>query len=133
MIRVSTLIPVYKNATTVAHAIDSALSQKFEAEEIIVVDDGSIDVTPHVLEGYIPKIKVINQTKRGKSAARKATVAVAKGDYVAFLDAADEWLPHKLARIVPVLDPDPGCVLAYSDLTGVDGEGSPLRHLTSDG
>jgi glycosyltransferase involved in cell wall biosynthesis len=128
MIRVSTIIPVYNNATTVARAIDSALAQKFEGQEVIVVNDGSTDATERVLERYGRKIKVVAQPNRGPGAARNVALAVAKGEYVAFLDADDEWLPHKLTRLVPVLDADPGCVLAYSDALVVDSEGRVVRN-----
>ncbi len=123
MVRVSTIIPVYNNASTVSAAIDSALAQNFEGQEIIVVDDGSTDATPHVLEGYGRKIKVVTQPNRGRSAARNTALASAQGAYVAFLDADDEWLSGKLAKTVPVLDADPGCVLVYSDALVIDGEG----------
>jgi glycosyltransferase involved in cell wall biosynthesis len=128
MIRVSTIIPVYNNATTVAQAIDSALVQEFEGQEVIVVNDGSTDATSRILEGYGRKINVVTQPNRGRAAARNAALAVAKGEYVAFLDADDEWLPHKLARLVPVLDADSGCVLVYSDALVVDSEGRVVRN-----
>lgn len=130
MLRVSTIIPVYNDATTVARAIDSALAQKFEGQEIIVVNDGSTDDTPRVLEGYGRKIKTISQPNRGRSAARNAALAAANGEYVAFLDADDEWLANKLARLVPVLDSDPDCVLVYSDVLLVDREGKVVRNST---
>jgi glycosyltransferase involved in cell wall biosynthesis len=122
MIRVSTIIPVYNNATTVARAIDSALGQTFEGEETIVVNDGSNGATSRILEVYARKLKVINQPHQGAGAARNAGLAAAKGEYVAFLDADDEWFPHKLARTVPVLDADPRRVLVFSNLVSIDGE-----------
>lgn len=61
MIRVSTIIPVYTNAATVAQAIDSALAQKFEGQKVIVVNDGSTDGTANVLQGCGRKIRVIQQ------------------------------------------------------------------------
>jgi glycosyltransferase involved in cell wall biosynthesis len=123
MIRISTIIPVYNSASTIARAVDSACAQTCKGQEIIVVNDGSTDGTAGILEKYGQNIITISQPNRGRAAARNAGLAIARGKYIAFLDADDEWVPHKLATQVPVLDGDPGCVLVYSDAIGVDGEG----------
>jgi glycosyltransferase involved in cell wall biosynthesis len=127
MPQVSTIIPVYNSAATITRAVDSALAQNCEDQEIIVVDDGSTDGTRAILESYGRKIVAVSQPNRGRAAARNLGLAVAKGDYVAFLDADDEWLAHKLARQVSVLDSDPGCVLVYADALAIDGEGEVFR------
>jgi glycosyltransferase involved in cell wall biosynthesis len=119
---VSTIIPVYNGAPTVARAIDSALSQDFEGQEIIVVNDGSTDNTAEVLSRYGDNIRVIHQKNGGVSAARNAGAALAHGKYLAFLDADDTWLPGKLFKVVPALENNPHAVLAFSDyLTTIDG------------
>ena len=123
MIRISTIIPVYNSASTIARAVDSACAQTCKGQEIIVVNDGSTDGTAGILEKYGRNIIAISQPNRGRGAARNAGLAIASGKYIAFLDADDEWAAHKLATQVPVLDGDPGCVLVYSDAIGVDGEG----------
>jgi glycosyltransferase involved in cell wall biosynthesis len=123
MIRVSTIIPTYNSASTIARAIDSALAQDCVGQEIIVIDDGSTDGTADILKNYGRKITAISQPNRGRAAARNAGLTIARGEYIAFLDADDEWAAHKLATQVPVLDGDTACVLVYSDATGIDGEG----------
>jgi glycosyltransferase involved in cell wall biosynthesis len=125
--RVSTIIPAYNSAATIARAIDSASAQAYEHHEIIVINDGSTDETASVLEKYDGKIIVLTQSNRGRAAARNAGLKIAKGEYVAFLDADDEWVAHKLAIQTRVLDGDPECVLVYSDAIGLDGEGRVYR------
>lgn len=100
---VSVITPAYNVAWCVRRAIDSVLAQSYAAREHIVVNDGSTDETRRVLEGYGGRIILINQENRGMSAARNAAVRVARGTYIAFLDADDRWLPAKLARQVELL------------------------------
>src|SRR6266849_4364482 len=104
MIQVSAILPVFNGESTIAAAIDSALNQNFDATEVIVVNDGSTDGTALVLRSYGSKIRVIEQSNRGVSAARNAGAAIARGEYLAFLDDDDEWLPGKLAKVVLALD-----------------------------
>jgi glycosyltransferase involved in cell wall biosynthesis len=100
---VSVVIPVYNGAQTIRRAIDSALGQSWKEREVIVVDDGSTDGTFALLEGYGNRIRAIHQSNCGVALARNAAIEQAKGDYVAFLDADDEWLPEKLEIQVGVL------------------------------
>lgn len=97
MPKVSVIIPTYNRAEYVTQAIDSVLAQTYTDYEIIVVDDGSTDKTREVLEPYMDKITYIYQENTGVSAARNRGIKAAKGDWVAFLDSDDEWLPEKLA------------------------------------
>ena len=95
---VSIIIPAYNAEMYLREAVDSALSQTYQACEIIVVDDGSTDRTPRILEEYGDRLRVIRQANQGSPAACNAGAAVAKGTWIAFLDADDMWLPGKLAR-----------------------------------
>jgi glycosyltransferase involved in cell wall biosynthesis len=128
MPKVSVVIPVYNGAATVGRAIRSVLAQTCQDFEIVAVDDGSTDDTPAVLAAFGDRVRVIHQQNRGLSAARNAGARAARGDYLAFLDDDDEWVPEKLARFVAALDADPGCVLAYSDVVLVDGDGNQNRN-----
>jgi glycosyltransferase involved in cell wall biosynthesis len=122
---VSVIIPVFNGAATVAAAIDSALAQKFDGEfEVVVVNDGSTDTTAEVLARYGDRIKVVTQENRGLAAARNAGVANSTGEYLAFLDADDVWLPEKLAKTTGVLDADPAAGLVYTDAMLIDQTGS---------
>jgi glycosyltransferase involved in cell wall biosynthesis len=98
MDRVSVIIPAYNASGTLARAVESALSQTRPPDEIIVVDDGSADRTPEVARGFGDRLRYLRQENAGAAAARNRGVAEAAGDWVAFLDADDWWLPHRLQR-----------------------------------
>ncbi len=122
--KISVIIPVWNAENTIARAIDSALHQEFvESFEVVVVNDGSTDGTSRLLAGYGARVRVLNQKRRGPAAGRNAGVRASRGQYIAFLDADDIWLPDKLSKMVPVLDSQPGCVLVYSDVIQVDKTG----------
>ena len=78
-------------------AIESVLKQTYQSFELIVVDDGSTDDTARVLSRYAGKILALSVNHRGPSAARNYGIKAAHGDYIAFLDSDDLWLPGKLA------------------------------------
>lgn len=129
-IRVSTIIPVYNGEATIAQAIDSALAQDFEGQEIIVVNDGSTDDTAEVLAGFGDRIIVINQPNRGLSAARNAGIAAARGKYIALLDADDESRPDRIEKSLAVLSGTPSSVLVFSDYARVNSGGEILYSTT---
>jgi glycosyltransferase involved in cell wall biosynthesis len=94
--RFSVLIPVFNREEYVRQAIDSVLSQDFSDYELIVIDDGSTDRTPEVLGSYGTLIHTIHQENQGPGVARSAGAAQARGDYLAFLDSDDVFLPGAL-------------------------------------
>lgn len=94
---VSVIIPTYNSASFVAQSVESVLQQTYENIEIIVVDDGSTDDTETVLAPYKDKIRYIKKTNGGPSAARNLGITEAKGEFIAFQDADDIWLPEKAA------------------------------------
>jgi glycosyltransferase involved in cell wall biosynthesis len=100
---VSVVIPTYNCANFIVDAIDSVLAQNYAALEIIVVDDGSTDDTESVLEKYADKIVFIRQPNAGSAVARNQGMRRASGEYIAFLDADDIWLPGKLTIQVDYL------------------------------
>lgn len=95
---VSIIIPSYNAAKYLQETVDSALSQTYNEREVIIIDDGSTDNTSKILAKYGNTIRVIHQTNQGSAAACNTGVAVARGEWIAFLDADDMWLPEKLAR-----------------------------------
>ena len=125
-IRVSTIVPAYNNEATVAQAIDSALAQDFDGHEVVVVDDGSTDGTAAVLARYRDRIRVVHQANAGAASARNAGAAIALGEYFAFLDADDIWLPNALLARYESLASNPEAVLAYGDFSIVDDAHLPL-------
>ena len=113
--KVSVVTPVYNGARTLRRALDSALAQQFDDFEVVVVDDGSTDATPEILACYGDRIRVIRQERGGCSAASNTGCRAARGDFIAWIDADDIWMPNKLARIVALLERDPRCVLVFSN------------------
>jgi glycosyltransferase involved in cell wall biosynthesis len=94
---VSVVIPTFNRCHCVGEAIKSVLGQTHSATEIIVVDDGSTDDTAAALAVFGDRIKILRQGNGGVSAARNAGIKSAVGDWIAFLDSDDIWLPEKLA------------------------------------
>jgi glycosyltransferase involved in cell wall biosynthesis len=128
MSRVSIVIPVSNNAATIRMAIASVFEQQFDPHdiELIVVNDGSTDNSAEILRSFGDRILVIDQINRGPAAARNTGVAAAHGEYLAFLDADDAWLPHKLATMVSILDHNHTVVLVFSDAIPIDASGAPV-------
>lgn len=113
MPRASVVIPAYNAAQFICRAIDSALAQKLQDVEIIVVDDGSTDNTADVVSRYQDRVLYVRQEHRERSAARNHGITLATGKYIAFLDADDWWLPQKLAKQVDVFESNPELGLVY--------------------
>jgi glycosyltransferase involved in cell wall biosynthesis len=101
---VSIIVPTYNRAHTVGCAIRSVLSQTYQNFDIIVVDDGSVDNTEDTVKGLEdPRIRYIrHERNRGGSAARNTGIKAARGEYIAFQDSDDEWLPEKLSKQMQV-------------------------------
>jgi glycosyltransferase involved in cell wall biosynthesis len=96
---VSVIIPTYNREKLLKRAIDSVLNQTYKNIEIIVVDDDSTDNTYEVLRDYIERSKVKyikHENNRGAQAARNTCIKAARGNWIAFLDSDDEWLPQRL-------------------------------------
>ncbi len=125
--RVSTIIPAFNSAATLPAAIDSALAQDFEGQEIIVVNDGSTDDTAALLASYGDCITVIHQSNQGQPTARNAAIERATGCYIAFLDADDVWFPSRLSKTVAVLERSPAASLVFSDCERIDQAGAIVQ------
>lgn len=98
--RITVVIPLYNKEATIQRALQSVLAQTVQPEEIIVVNDGSTDNSWKVVEEINhPLISLIHQTNAGVSAARNRGIEAASGDWIAFLDADDEWMPEFLVTI----------------------------------
>jgi len=104
---VSILMPVYNGERWLAQALESALAQTFTDFEVVVVDDGSIDGSASIVESFAerdPRVRLVRTDHAGVRSARRVSLAEARGRFVAFLDADDEWLPIKLERQLPHAD-----------------------------
>lgn len=124
---VSVVIPAYNSAWCVHKAVDSVLVQDFRDFEIIVVNDGSTDDTDAVLSSYGSAISVINQPNGGMSNARNAGIHAARGEFIAFLDSDDWWLPKKLGRQVELLRARPDLGFCSCEARVEDTEGRLLN------
>lgn len=122
---VSVIIPAYNAAPFIQGAIESALAQTGVAVEVIVVDDGSVDETPAKLAAFGNRIRVVRQANAGIGHARNRGARLARGPWLAFLDADDEWLPEKLVRQLERIGT---AELGYTDRRNIGAcEGLPER------
>jgi glycosyltransferase involved in cell wall biosynthesis len=103
---VSVIIPVYNGERYLAEAVQSVLAQTYAPVEIIVVDDGSTDGTADVAKHFAP-VQYVRQANSGVSAARNRGLELARGEFLAFLDADDLWVADKLARQTEAFTTDP--------------------------
>jgi glycosyltransferase involved in cell wall biosynthesis len=97
---VSVVLPVYNGQHYVRAAIESVLAQMFKPIELIVVDDGSTDSSADLVASYGPRLVFIQQPNAGVAAARNTGIRAARGQFIAFLDQDDWWLPSKIAKQV---------------------------------
>jgi glycosyltransferase involved in cell wall biosynthesis len=124
--RISVVVTAYNLARFAGRAIDAALAQDWPAEalEVVVVDDGSTDATPQVLAAYGARIRVVRQANQGLVRAVGRGLEEVGGDYVALLDADDEWPADRLRRQVEFLEAHPRVGLVHGDMTLIDAEGA---------
>ncbi len=120
---VSVIIPAYNAEKWITRAIDSVLKQTEPVGEILVVDDGSTDTTAERVKKYGPRVRLIQQANAGVSAARNRGIEEAKGEWIAFLDADDEWYEYKTMEQMAVLRNDPelrwcACNMEYVERGG---------------
>lgn len=113
---VSVVIPTYNSGALLKRALDSVIAQTLPPEEILVVDDGSTDTTRELVSRYGPLVSYVYQDNRGASHARNRGILQARGQWVAFLDADDEWLPQKLHAQMEILARDPHPVWCASKM-----------------
>jgi cellulose synthase/poly-beta-1,6-N-acetylglucosamine synthase-like glycosyltransferase len=129
MPKVSVIIPTYNRCGIISNAIDSVLAQTFKDYELIVVDDGSEDDTRSVVMKYgSDKILYWYQENSGKSSARNNGIKKATGEYIAFLDSDDMFVPDKLRKQVDFLDNNRDYGFVYSYANNVDEDGTLLDY-----
>ncbi|MGH7456269.1 MAG: glycosyltransferase, partial [bacterium] len=111
----SVIIPTFNRAAFLREAIDSVLAQTEKDFELIVVDDGSTDCTRELVAEYGDRIRYFFQPNAGASAARNLGIRHAAGNFIAFLDSDDLWLPKKLARQMQWMAAHPNLLLCHTD------------------
>lgn len=112
---ISVIIPVYNRVHLVGRALASVYAQSRFAQEVIVVDDGSSDGTGDYVRTYFPQARYLRQSNQGVSAARNRGIVAARGDWFAFLDSDDEWLPQKLQVQCQALAANPEHRICHSN------------------
>ena len=113
--RISVIIPTFNRAQVLRRALDSVLNQSLAPDEVIVVDDGSTDETAQLLSSHYPRVNYLYQPNQGVSSARNHGVQEATGNWLAFLDSDDEWLPGKLKQQMTALQQRPQYRLCHTD------------------
>ncbi len=113
---ISTIIPLYNAGKYLEEAIKSVLSQQRPPEEIIIVDDGSTDNSLEIARKFGDAIRVICQEHLGAGAARNSGVKASRGNYIAFLDADDLWLPQKLKTQMDYLEAHPETDMVFGNV-----------------
>src|SRR5262245_58677498 len=125
---VSIILPTFNRLHYLRPAVDSVFAQSFTDWELIIADDGSDEATRAYLGDLAvrPGVRVLWLKHHGTPApVRNAALREARGEYIAFLDSDDVWMPAKLARQIESLRRRPARQWAYTAFTIVDGAGGP--------
>ena len=112
---VSVIIPTYNRSSLVLEAVESVFKQTFVDFELIVVDDGSIDGTAEALNQYKGQVVYSFQDNRGVSTARNLGIQMARGQWIAFLDSDDLWLPGKLDSQIQFFSQNPEALICQTE------------------
>ena len=130
---VSALMGAYNYEQYVGRAIESALQQDYPPEllEVVVIDDGSKDATPEIVDDLAQRnpgrVRLIRQANAGPTAATNRALKEATGEVLCLLDADDVWLPDKTGRQVEMLVARPELGLVFSDMRVVDSKENTVR------
>lgn len=123
---VSVIVPTYNRSWCLARAVNSALTQTHANVEVLLVDDGSTDRTPEIVESLYrnePRVQYIRQDNQGVSGARNTGIKAAQGDFVALLDSDDFWFPWKLEAQLAALRGLPEVGMVWTDMEAINPEG----------
>lgn len=128
MITASIVVPAFNVAATLSQTLNSLLAQTFDDFEIVVVDDGSTDATPKILNRYAvdPRVRVLSQRNRGLAGARNTGIDAARGSFIGFCDADDLWEPGKLEAHIKHLQANTDVGISYSGSALIDDCGDAL-------
>jgi glycosyltransferase involved in cell wall biosynthesis len=127
MPEVSVVLPTYNRLPLLCRAVASVIGQTFSDWELIVVNDGSTDDTREYLEAIDdPRVRPLSLEHRGITSARNAGLRLARGEWVAFHDSDDLWLPEKLEWQLRRVAAQPTCRWSYTRYSFIDTNGIPL-------
>jgi glycosyltransferase involved in cell wall biosynthesis len=122
---VTVILPAYNAAQYISETIDSVLNQSYQNFELLVIDDGSTDNTADLVRAYVQqdsRVQIISQPNQGVSAARNHGIDRAVGEFLAFLDADDLWVPDKLEAHVRHLCSDDRLGMSFARIEYIDSE-----------
>lgn len=129
--KVSVIIPVFNYEKYIKESVDSCLTQTYKNLEIIVVDDGSTDSTPQILNAYGNQIIYVQQKNMGAAVALNNGIKMSTGELVCWLSADDVFLPDKIRLQVEQFNLLPDYDLVYTDFYVIDSEGKILKEAES--
>lgn len=128
---VSVLLPVFNGERYIGEAVESILKQTFRDFEFLIIDDGSTDQTPGILRSHAerdPRIRIVTKANGGYTKALLVGLSLAKGKYIARMDADDISHPDRFASQVAFLDENPACGVVGSAIRIIDPDGDPITH-----
>ena len=126
-VKVSVIIPAYNALPYLPQTVESVFTQTFEDFELLIVNDGSTDGLAQWASTLTDeRVKVIHQSNQGPGAARNEGLRQSQGEFIAFLDADDLWLPTKLAKQVAELEAHPEVGLTHTSISYIDERGDKL-------
>lgn len=111
---ISCIVPVYNGERFLGEALDSVLAQSYKPLQVIIIDDGSTDNTAEIARGFGDRIVYQWQPHSGSAVAKNHAIRIAAGEFVAFLDADDLWLPEKIDRQMAVFRDQPSTELCFT-------------------
>lgn len=130
---VSIVMPAYNAAGTIRKSIESIKAQTVKEWELIVIDDGSNDDTAAILSELASSDSRIcflqNEKNSGASFTRNRAVSLAKGEWIAFLDSDDQWLPEKLEKQLSLAAKHPDMVICYTASSFIDDNGKQFSYV----
>ena len=135
MPQISVVIPVYNGEKTIEESIASVLAQTFTDFELIIINDGSQDHTPNIVQQIIQqtddfRLKLYSYPNKGLAASRNRGITKAQGKYISFLDADDLWTKDKLASQYDALQTHPQAAVAYSGTNWINEAGNIIKHAS---
>ncbi|RUT02706.1 hypothetical protein DSM106972_056260 [Dulcicalothrix desertica PCC 7102] len=132
MKKVSIIIPVYNAEQYIATTVESVLLQTYKNIEVLIIDDGSPDQSIQICQQFNDsRIQIIRQENQGVSAARNTGIKMAQGEFIAFLDADDLWLPQKLAIHVQHLSANPTLGMSFGRVEFMNFDGTPTGQYSN--
>ena len=127
MPKVSICIPTYDRQAYLQETLASVFAQTYKDYEVVVLDDGSTDGTPDMMQSEAYEVRYYWQENQGEAAARNRLIQLAQGQYISFIDSDDLLVSDAIERLVRTLEAEPDDVIVYGTYTRIDQDGNPVR------